>query len=234
MTIKFFWIGFSRQLLSERKYTSQERTSMPSEKRSVKKKNGKYNASRKADTRNRKRANAAAGYATQEPVKATKSVFYNDTLKGYLSSISKYKLLTRDEEQDLFRRLHTGEDRHAAEKLVTSNLRLVVKIALDYKRLWMQNLLDLIQEGNIGLIKAVEKFDPDKKVKFSYYTSLWVTPNLSERSSGFGSKPISRNFCFSLFSPKKSFLCAWVVPIFTIRQLSIRCLIMNALIQKAA
>jgi RNA polymerase sigma-32 factor len=147
---------------------------MPSEKRSVKETNGNSNVSRGADTRNRKRANAAAGYATQEPGKATKSVFYNDTLKGYLSSISRYKLLTRDEEQDLFRRLHTGEDRHAAEKLVTSNLRLVVKIALDYKRLWMQNLLDLIQEGNIGLIKAVEKFDPDKKVKFSYYASYWI------------------------------------------------------------
>ncbi|MBW2563817.1 MAG: sigma-70 family RNA polymerase sigma factor, partial [Deltaproteobacteria bacterium] len=58
--------------------------------------------------------------------------------------------------------------------LVTSNLRLVVKIALDFQRVWMQNLLDLIQEGNIGLIHAVRKFDPYKNVKFSYYASFWI------------------------------------------------------------
>jgi RNA polymerase sigma-32 factor len=160
--------------MKDSKDTRKERSNMPSKNRSVREKNVNLNASKVTDTRNRKRANAAAGYATQEPVKAAKSAFYNDTLKGYLSSISKYKLLTRDEELDLFRRLNTGEGRHAAEKLVTSNLRLVVKIALDYKRLWMQNLLDLIQEGNIGLIKAVEKFDPEKKVKFSYYASFWI------------------------------------------------------------
>lgn len=62
----------------------------------------------------------------------------------------------------------------AAQRLVTSNLRLVVKIAMDYSSLWMQNLLDLIQEGNLGLIKAVEKFDPSKNVKFSYYASFWI------------------------------------------------------------
>ncbi len=97
-----------------------------------------------------------------------------DTLQSYLSSIRKYKLLTRDEERKLARRLHGKVDRQAMHVLVTSNLRLVVKIALDYQRLWMQNLMDLIQEGNIGLIKAVEKFDPDKKVKFSYYASFWI------------------------------------------------------------
>jgi len=58
--------------------------------------------------------------------------------------------------------------------LVTSNLRLVVKIALEFQRVWMQNLLDLIQEGNIGLMQAVRKFDPYKNVKFSYYASFWI------------------------------------------------------------
>jgi RNA polymerase sigma-32 factor len=57
---------------------------------------------------------------------------------------------------------------------VTSNLRLVVKIALEFQRVWMQNLLDLIQEGNIGLMQAVKKFDPYKNVKFSYYASFWI------------------------------------------------------------
>ena len=58
--------------------------------------------------------------------------------------------------------------------LVTANLRLVVKIALEFQRVWMQNLLDLIQEGNIGLMQAVKKFDPYKNVKFSYYASFWI------------------------------------------------------------
>jgi RNA polymerase sigma-32 factor len=97
-----------------------------------------------------------------------------DTLQSYLSNISKYKLLTRDEERELASRLRNNVDRRAKNLLVTSNLRLVVKIALDYQRLWMQNLMDLIQEGNIGLIKAVEKFDPDRNVKFSYYASFWI------------------------------------------------------------
>ena len=58
--------------------------------------------------------------------------------------------------------------------MTTSNLRLVVKIALEFQRIWMQNLLDLIQEGNIGLVRAVKKFDPYKNVKFSYYASFWI------------------------------------------------------------
>ncbi|MGD9228272.1 MAG: RNA polymerase factor sigma-32, partial [Desulfobacterales bacterium] len=135
---------------------------------------GSRRVSRRADAEESKWGNAAPGYATPAPANAIKSSPNVNLLQSYLSSISKYKLLTRDEEQNLFKRMHTDGDRQAAQKLVTSNLRLVVKIALDYKRLWMQNLLDLIQEGNIGLIKAVEKFNPAKKVKFSYYASFWI------------------------------------------------------------
>ncbi len=116
----------------------------------------------------------AAVDSTRKPNQPTKVSDHADTLQSYLSNISKYKLLTRDEERELALRLRKNVDRRATHVLVTSNLRLVVKIALDYKRLWMQNLMDLIQEGNIGLIKAVEKFDPDKNVKFSYYASFWI------------------------------------------------------------
>ena len=97
-----------------------------------------------------------------------------DAFQRYLIGISKYKLLSRDEERALFDRLHKLDDKLAAQTLVTSNLRLVVKIAMDYSSLWMQNLLDLVQEGNLGLIKAVEKFKPEKNVKFSYYASFWI------------------------------------------------------------
>ena len=96
-----------------------------------------------------------------------------DPLQRYLLEIRKYKLLTREEERELAIRAKKG-DKEAAYKLVTSNLRLVVKIALEYHRYWTRSLLDLIQEGNIGLLQAVKKFDPYKGIKFSYYASFWI------------------------------------------------------------
>jgi RNA polymerase sigma-32 factor len=103
-----------------------------------------------------------------------KSLVKYDPLQRYLSEISRYNLLTREEEVSLGKQVQEHNDQDAAYRLVTSNLRLVVKIALEFQRLWMQNLLDLIQEGNIGLMQAVKKFDPYKNVKFSYYASFWI------------------------------------------------------------
>lgn len=97
-----------------------------------------------------------------------------DPLQRYLTEISRHNLLTREEEREYGIRVHDHEDSDAAYILITSNLRLVVKIALEFQRVWMQNLLDLIQEGNIGLMQAVKKFDPYKNVKFSYYASFWI------------------------------------------------------------
>jgi len=97
-----------------------------------------------------------------------------DPLQRYLQELSQYELLSKEEEKELSIRVREHGDREAAYKLVSSNLRLVVKIAIDFQRVWMQNLLDLIQEGNIGLMQAVQKFDPYKGVKFSYYASFWI------------------------------------------------------------
>jgi RNA polymerase sigma-32 factor len=97
-----------------------------------------------------------------------------DPLQRYLQELSQYELLTKQEEREFAVRVQEEGDREAAYRLVTSNLRLVVKIAIDFQRLWMQNLLDLIQEGNIGLMQAVQKFDPYRGVKFSYYASFWI------------------------------------------------------------
>jgi RNA polymerase sigma-32 factor len=105
---------------------------------------------------------------------ADKSLVKFDPLQRYLTEISHYKLLTREQEREFGIRVKEHGDREAAYVLVTSNLRLVVKIALEFQRVWMQNLLDLIQEGNIGLMQAVKKFDPYKNVKFSYYASFWI------------------------------------------------------------
>ncbi|MDL1964166.1 MAG: RNA polymerase factor sigma-32 [Deltaproteobacteria bacterium] len=97
-----------------------------------------------------------------------------DPLQKYLQEISRYNLLTREEEVELGIRVREHGDKEAAYILATSNLRLVVKIALEFQKIWMQNLLDLIQEGNMGLMQAVKKFDPYKNVKFSYYSSFWI------------------------------------------------------------
>ncbi|MBA7673258.1 RNA polymerase sigma factor RpoH [subsurface metagenome] len=97
-----------------------------------------------------------------------------DPLQMYLWEIRKYTLLTKAEEIELAIRYRQKNDREAAHKLILSNLRLVVKIAMDFHRYWMKNLMDLIQEGNVGLMQAVKKFDPHKGVKFSYYASFWI------------------------------------------------------------
>ncbi|HMA86011.1 MAG TPA: RNA polymerase factor sigma-32 [Desulfosalsimonadaceae bacterium] len=107
-------------------------------------------------------------------VEPDKSLVEYDPLQRYLAEINQYRLLTRDEEIALGKRIRENADKEAAYTLATANLRLVVKIALEFQRVWMQNLLDLIQEGNIGLMHAVQKFDPYKNVKFSYYASFWI------------------------------------------------------------
>ena len=105
---------------------------------------------------------------------STKAIVKSDPIQSYLNEISRYRLLTREEEVELGKRIQEDEDQEAAYIMTTSNLRLVVKIALEFQRIWMQNLLDLIQEGNMGLVKAVKKFNPYKNVKFSYYSSFWI------------------------------------------------------------
>lgn len=96
-----------------------------------------------------------------------------DPLKKYLMEIRKFPLLTREEEIALAKRWWEEKDRFAAYRLVVSNLRLVVKIAFEYQRAY-SNLLDLIQEGNLGLMQAVKKFDPYREVKLSSYASWWI------------------------------------------------------------
>ena len=95
-----------------------------------------------------------------------------DPLKFYISEISKYPLLTKEREEELVKKMLSG-DVGAARLLVMSNLRLVVKIALEYKNMY-NNVMDLIQEGNIGLMKAISMYDPSKGAKLSYYSSWWI------------------------------------------------------------
>ena len=97
-----------------------------------------------------------------------------DSLQRYLHEISKFELLSREEENELARRYKEEDDKEAGHRLVKANLRLVVKIAMGFYRIWSQKVLDLIQEGNLGLVQALQKFDPYRGVKFSYYAAFWI------------------------------------------------------------
>lgn len=107
------------------------------------------------------------------PVKSDKSVTSQDPLTLYLKEISRYDLLTIEEEREMTAELERTGDIEIAKKLVLANLRLVVKIALEYRNA-TKNVMDLIQEGNIGLMKAVSKYDQTKGAKLSYYASWWI------------------------------------------------------------
>jgi len=96
-----------------------------------------------------------------------------DPLGVYMRDVQRYPLLSKEEEHDLAVRYFEEDDVEAAKRLVTSNLRLVVKIAYDYRQAY-KNILDLVQEGNIGLMQAVKKYDPYKGVKLSSYAAWWI------------------------------------------------------------
>ncbi|MDR1398246.1 MAG: RNA polymerase factor sigma-32 [Desulfarculales bacterium] len=108
------------------------------------------------------------------PVPSAPPLAVTDMLQRYLWEIRRYPLLSREEETELARHYFNTGDREAAAKLITSNLRLVVKIAMEHQSYWSRNLLDIIQEGNLGLIQALRKFDPFRNIKFSYYASFWI------------------------------------------------------------
>lgn len=110
------------------------------------------------------------------PVSASK----NDTMKVYMQDIGQISLVSKAEEVDLAAKIHgrdSGEHDEARATLIQANLRLVVKIAHDFKGLGLP-LLDLISEGNIGLMRAVEKFDPAKGAKFSSYAAWWIKQSM--------------------------------------------------------
>ncbi|HEY4392579.1 MAG TPA: RNA polymerase factor sigma-32 [Polyangia bacterium] len=95
------------------------------------------------------------------------------TIGAYLHELRRYPLMTREEEHDVAVQYSKTAEQRLAARLVTANLRLVVKIAQEYRRAH-RNILDLIQEGNIGLIHAVQKYDPYRGVKLSSYASWWI------------------------------------------------------------
>jgi RNA polymerase sigma-32 factor len=103
----------------------------------------------------------------------------SDALDYYLAQLRETPLLTKEQEEELFSRLHNADDMDAARKLVMSHLRFVVHIAKTYKGYGLP-LLDIIQEGNVGLMKAVKKFDPSKKVRLLSFAIYWIRAEIHE------------------------------------------------------
>ena len=113
---------------------------------------------------------------TKQPGHATGSYGANSAINLYLNEIAQYPLITVKEECLLADRIKAG-DESAEQELINANLRLVVKIARDYDGLGLP-LLDLIDEGNMGLMKAVKRFDPSKGGKLSTYGSWWIKQSI--------------------------------------------------------
>jgi RNA polymerase sigma-32 factor len=103
----------------------------------------------------------------------------SDPLTRYLAELRKYPLLTKDEEYALAVKYRETGDREAAQKLVTSNLRFVVKIAAEYSKFGTR-LIDLVQEGNVGLMHAVKEFNPYKGVRLITYAVWWIRGQIQD------------------------------------------------------
>jgi RNA polymerase sigma-32 factor len=97
----------------------------------------------------------------------------HSTMMAYLQEVRRHPLLTREEEHSIALAFAKSGDPKLSSRLVTANLRLVVKIALEY-RTARRNLLDLVQEGNVGLLHAVQKYDPNRGVKLATYAAWWI------------------------------------------------------------
>jgi RNA polymerase sigma-32 factor len=118
-------------------------------------------------------ATVAGPEETLLPVPVGRDLAHADVLQRYLADIARHPLLNREEEHELAVRFQQARDPKLAWRLVTANLRLVVKIANEYRRAAF-NVLDLIQEGNVGLMQAVQKYDPFRGVKLSSYAAWWI------------------------------------------------------------
>jgi RNA polymerase sigma-32 factor len=140
-----------------------------------------------------------------------------DPLRAYMAEVARHPVLSRDEEHALAVRYRETGDVDAAYKLVASNLRLVVKIAHEYRRTAFQ-LLDLVQEGNMGLMQAVKKYDPWKGVKLSSYAAWWIRAYIIRfvmenwRMVKLGTTQAQRKLFFNLSKEREKLLARGIEP----------------------
>ncbi len=131
-----------------------------------------------------------------------------DPLRRYLAEVGKYPVLTEEEEKYLVARYRTSEDPGAARQLVGAHLRLVVKIAMEFRKAYW-NLMDLIQEGNLGLVTALKKFDPEKGTRLGYYATWWIRAFILKyildnfRLIKIGTTKVQRKLFYNLMQEKR-------------------------------
>jgi RNA polymerase sigma-32 factor len=140
-----------------------------------------------------------------------------DPLRAYMAEVQRHPLLSREDEHALAVKLRETGDVQAAYQLVASNLRLVVKIAHEYRRTAFQ-LLDLVQEGNLGLMQAVKKYDPWKGVKLSSYAAWWIRAYIIRfimenwRMVKLGTTQAQRKLFFNLSKERDKLLARGIEP----------------------
>jgi RNA polymerase sigma-32 factor len=140
-----------------------------------------------------------------------------DPLRRYLAEIGRFALLSRDEEHTLAVHYHETGDHETAYRLVTSNLKLVVKIAMIYHKVY-RNLLDLIQEGNVGLIQAVKRFDPYRGTRLPTYAAWWIKAYIlkflldNSRMVKIGTTNVRRKILMNLNREKQELEAKGIVP----------------------
>jgi RNA polymerase sigma-32 factor len=154
--------------------------------------------------------------ATRRPAADAGLVRY-DPLRAYMAEVARHPVLSREEEHELAVRYRETGDLSAAYRLVASNLRLVVKIAHEYRRAAFQ-LLDLVQEGNLGLMQAVKKYDPMKGVKLSSYAAWWIRAYIIRfvmenwRLVKLGTTQAQRKLFFNLAKEREKLLARGIEP----------------------
>jgi RNA polymerase sigma-32 factor len=140
-----------------------------------------------------------------------------DPLRAYMAEVARHPVLSREEEHEIAVRYRETGDVDAAYRLVASNLRLVVKIAHEYRRTAFQ-LLDLVQEGNMGLMQAVKKYDPWKGVKLSSYAAWWIRAYIIRfimenwRMVKLGTTQAQRKLFFNLAKERQKLLARGIEP----------------------
>ncbi|HNN93728.1 MAG TPA: RNA polymerase factor sigma-32 [Pseudomonadota bacterium] len=168
-------------------------------------------------TGSRKRPRRAADIVEVSDGRSTTSLARSDPLTVYMAEIRRYPLLSREEEHELAVRFAETQDPKIARRLITANLRLVVKIAHEYRRAY-RNLLDLVQEGNLGLLQAVQKYDPHRGVKLSSYSAWWIRAYMLKfilnnwRLVKIGTTQAQRKLFFNLTKEREKLEAAGFVP----------------------
>jgi RNA polymerase sigma-32 factor len=140
-----------------------------------------------------------------------------DPFRMYVREISKHPILSKEEELEVAERIRVHKDKEAEQRLVIANLRLVVKIALQYSN-FEPNLLDLVQEGNVGLLRAVRKYDTQRGTRFSTYASFWIRAYIlkyimdSRSLVKIGTKDTQRKLFFSLNKEREKLEKSGIAP----------------------